>query len=206
MAFNNRKKDFNNQNYYNGQQNYNNGQYRDPNGFRGFDPNGFFGRLAARMSAFMVGRYGYDSMSGGLTVAAFVLMLLSSFRVLRILNFVALVLFGWSVFRIYSRNIYKRQQENAKYLQLKARLLNRNRSGYSGASHSTRKENMDYYNRRENQQTFKDKMRIRKARKADTEHTYLKCEGCGMDLRVPRGVGTIDVTCPRCRMKTRIRA
>ena len=33
-------------------------------------------------------------------------------------------------------------------------------------------------------------------------HRYFKCKGCKAMLRVPKGKGTIDVTCPRCKRIT----
>ena len=33
-------------------------------------------------------------------------------------------------------------------------------------------------------------------------HRYFKCSKCGVTLRVPRGKGMIDVTCPKCKTVT----
>ena len=33
-------------------------------------------------------------------------------------------------------------------------------------------------------------------------HKYFKCKNCGASLRVPKGRGKINVTCPKCRVKT----
>lgn len=35
-------------------------------------------------------------------------------------------------------------------------------------------------------------------------HKYFKCSRCGMLLRVPKGVGKIIITCPRCKEKEQI--
>ncbi len=32
-------------------------------------------------------------------------------------------------------------------------------------------------------------------------HKYFKCKKCGANIRVPRHVGKIEVTCPKCRNK-----
>jgi hypothetical protein len=32
-------------------------------------------------------------------------------------------------------------------------------------------------------------------------HKYLKCKECKTVLRVPKGRGKIEITCPKCRMK-----
>ncbi len=38
-----------------------------------------------------------------------------------------------------------------------------------------------------------------KARSQDKTHRYFKCPGCGQTVRVPRGRGKIQITCPKCR-------
>lgn len=37
--------------------------------------------------------------------------------------------------------------------------------------------------------------------KGSKTHKYLKCPNCKQELRVPRGKGKIEVTCPRCKVK-----
>ena len=45
-----------------------------------------------------------------------------------------------------------------------------------------------------------DAMRGAKARRADKEHKYVKCS-CGAYCRVPRSVGMVELTCPKCGKK-----
>ena len=40
------------------------------------------------------------------------------------------------------------------------------------------------------------------ARRRDRAHRYIKCRRCGTRLRLPRGKGKIEVTCPKCHEKT----
>lgn len=40
--------------------------------------------------------------------------------------------------------------------------------------------------------------RLRRTIRRDKEHCYFKCPSCGQRLRVPRGKGTITVTCRGC--------
>ncbi len=35
----------------------------------------------------------------------------------------------------------------------------------------------------------------------DRDHRYFRCPGCGQTLRVPKGRGTVRITCPRCRQE-----
>lgn len=37
------------------------------------------------------------------------------------------------------------------------------------------------------------------SRLRDREHRYFTCPSCGQTLRVPKGRGTVRITCPRCR-------
>ena len=41
-------------------------------------------------------------------------------------------------------------------------------------------------------------------RRRDTAHRYAHCR-CGAYLRVPRGVGTVEATCPKCGRKKKIK-
>ena len=43
------------------------------------------------------------------------------------------------------------------------------------------------------------------ARRADTAHKYARCS-CGAYCRVPRGVGKVELTCPKCGRKKIIKA
>lgn len=41
----------------------------------------------------------------------------------------------------------------------------------------------------------------RKMQMQDKAHRYFKCPSCGRTLRVPRGRGRIEITCPHCKRK-----
>lgn len=77
--------------------------------------------LRERIARFMAGRYGVDSLYYALFISSFVLfiinMFLINFRILSlIIALIANALFFYAIFRFLSRNIYKRQRENAAYL------------------------------------------------------------------------------------------
>lgn len=38
----------------------------------------------------------------------------------------------------------------------------------------------------------------RKARRQDKTHRYIRCKNCRTMMRVPKGVGKIEITCPKC--------
>ena len=77
-----------------------------------------------RTTRFMAGRNGNDALNRFLLVCDLVLLLLSS--LLRGPFFLlALALLGYIYFRMLSRNVYKRQDENGRYLRAKYKLQSR---------------------------------------------------------------------------------
>ena len=86
-------------------------------------------RLSQWFRNFMMGRYGPDKLSNAILWAAVILMLVSLLipwaPVKSLLMVVYYGLMGLSLFRIFSRNTYKRYQENRRFLQLKDRLKDR---------------------------------------------------------------------------------
>ena len=82
-------------------------------------------KLGEKFRHFMYGRYGSDKLNLFLLGLAVALCLLSSFPGMYLLGTVAFVPLIWAVFRMYSRNIYKRQQENRRFLQFFVRLKDR---------------------------------------------------------------------------------
>ena len=78
----------------------------------------FLQRAKAILTSFMAGRYGSDqlgllTLSGGL-----VLSLAGSFANLGVLSLAGLILYGITLFRMFSRNKEARIRENQKYLSL----------------------------------------------------------------------------------------
>lgn len=117
---------------------------------------------------FMTGRYGVDQLS----VAILILSLCLSFLDLFINNFFfsVLIIFplGICYYRIFSKNISARQQENFRFLRYWYPL----------------------------QKRFKQQINYFKGLKT---HKYYKCPQCHQKLRVPRGKGSIRITCPKCK-------
>lgn len=54
-------------------------------------------------------------------------------------------------------------------------------------------------------QPKRNAIRGAKARRADSAHKYVRCS-CGAWCRVPRGVGKVELTCPKCGKKKTIKA
>lgn len=83
-------------------------------------------RLRDRFVRFMYGRNGNDALNSFLLIAACVLLVVSGFLkgALRSVFYTpSLILLGVSYFRMFSKNVYKRREENRKYLDLRYRLF-----------------------------------------------------------------------------------
>jgi len=78
---------------------------------------------------FMAGRYGTDKLSMVILVGGVIVSLAAMFipspRVTLVLTLVSYGLMFWALFRCFSRNTYKRYQENRKFLMLLDRIKDR---------------------------------------------------------------------------------
>jgi predicted membrane protein len=79
-------------------------------------------KMKAWMQRFMLGRYGNDDLSRFLTILAVILLFISVFTRWTILNSLAFILLLFSAFRMYSRNIEKRTEENYGYLRVQGKV------------------------------------------------------------------------------------
>ncbi len=123
--------------------------------------------MKEKMYRFMQGRYGNDNLNRFLMAATVVCWVISMFTTpyLYFLGFIGIIIV---YFRMFSKNIYKRAEENRAYLKYENRVKAFFRRQKSG-------------------------MAQRK-----THHIY-KCPSCKQKIRVPRGKGRIEITCPKCR-------
>lgn len=78
-----------------------------------------------RFKRFMYGRYGGDNLSTALLGLSVLLLLISGFlpKSLELLVVIAYIPAFLCIFRILSRNIYKRQMENYKYLRIRNKII-----------------------------------------------------------------------------------
>jgi DNA-directed RNA polymerase subunit RPC12/RpoP len=87
------------------------------------------GRFKQGLRHFMMGRYGTDKLNmvmlGAGVLVSIVGMFLPFPRVKLLLMLVSYVLMFWALFRCFSRNTYKRYQENRKFLMLLDRIKDR---------------------------------------------------------------------------------
>lgn len=128
-------------------------------------------RLLEKLSRFMYGRYGSDSLNKALFWVYLAVVVVNLFFRSYILSVLAMVVGGLFIFRALSKNIYKRSAENRKYCEIKDKIT-------------------AFFNR-----TFKRSSDIFER---DREHVFRKCKQCGAKLRLPRKKGNHVVRCPRC--------
>ncbi|MBR4296256.1 MAG: zf-TFIIB domain-containing protein [Clostridia bacterium] len=76
-------------------------------------------RFREKLARFMYGRYGADQLYNFLTVVFYLIFAINLFIRSYILTIASLVLLGYASYRVFSRNIYKRRDENEKYLKMR---------------------------------------------------------------------------------------
>lgn len=128
-----------------------------------------------KLQQFMIGRYGVDQLGVFLTIVALLLSVFASVFHLSFLSLLATVLLFYSIYRMYSRNLSARYQENAKFLPYWQKMQSR-------------------WNRIK--RWFHQKGQQWADRKT---HRYFSCPNCHQTLRVPKGKGKIKISCPKCK-------
>ena len=132
-----------------------------------------------RFEDFMYGRYGNDQFNQFLSVIALAVLVVNLFVKIPFLWMGALALLIWTYFRMLSRNTSRRYAENERFLSFISRFRRGGSTGgYAGG-------------------------RSAAERRAEPEHRkiyrYFVCPHCSQKVRVPRGKGKIEITCPKCR-------
>ena len=128
---------------------------------------GFLYKIRAAFARFMSGRYGTDQLNMAMLWTALGMTLVGSIAKLGILSLMADALLLLALFRIFSKNRYKRAQENQDYL---AKTL------------KARQNASEWLNRMKNRKKYryfscpKCKMRLRVPR--GVGNVTITCKGC----------------------------
>ena len=92
-------------------------------------------KLRSAFRRFMTGRYGTDKLNMVILCAGLAVCLVSPFvnsvKVNLLLTAISYGLMSWALLRSFSRNTYKRYQENRKYLMLLDRIKDRQHKYFS---------------------------------------------------------------------------
>lgn len=130
-----------------------------------------FNELRYRFSKFMQGRYGVDSLSRFLSIVLLVIIILGMFIRIPLSGTITLVILVILYWRMFSRNIPKRYEENQKFLQIRDKLLGR--FSDFGSNMSQMKDYHIYKCPRCNQ-----KIRIPRGK----GHIMVRCPKCGYEF------------------------
>ena len=130
-----------------------------------------FNELRYRFSKFMQGRYGVDSLSRFLSIVLLVIIILGMFIRIPLSGTITLVILVILYWRMFSRNIPKRYEENQKFLQIRDKLLGR--FSDFGSNMSQMKDYHIYKCPRCNQ-----KIRIPRGK----GHIMVRCPRCGYEF------------------------
>lgn len=129
------------------------------------------------LQKFMMGRYGVDQMNIGVLIFSMVCTLTASLTRWLLLSILGTALLAYGVFRMFSRNVSARSKENQKFLVFWNKVKGiwyKIKGWFSG----------------------------KKRRFADRKtHCYFSCPKCKRKLRVPKGKGKIEISCPICGTK-----
>ena len=80
-------------------------------------------RFKGKMARFMYGRYGMDQLSRNLSLICLVLLIVTMFVRNNVIYMIALVGIVYTYFRVFSRNISRRSEENEKYLKFHYKVV-----------------------------------------------------------------------------------
>ena len=132
----------------------------------------FFYKIRCALARFMYGRNGTDALTWAMVAVIFVLGLLSSLlRIPLVSN-----ILGSAELVVWVLMLYRMFSKNLT----KRRAENAKFMAWWGPK--------------------RNELRGAKARRADTAHKYVRCS-CGTYCRVPRNVGKVELTCPKCGAK-----
>lgn len=145
---------------------------------------------------FFRGRYGNDQFGIFLFIISLIIEIIGRIAGIRIIYYIGLLLFIYMFARMFSRNIYKRQNENMAYLNIRNKILNW--KYFSGQRRQQRRQG-----RMERKQARQDGFGERRGgRRKDggqkIVYCYYYCPQCKQQVRIPAGKGKVRVKCPRC--------
>ncbi|MBQ0092721.1 MAG: hypothetical protein KBS45_05285 [Clostridiales bacterium] len=99
-------------------------------------------KLRETVARFLYGRNGPDKLYSVCLIASIILMFVNLFVKNVVLEIISFLLLSYAIFRLLSRNVYKRQEENRKFLRLCTRVRNwfsTTKSRLTDRSHAYRK-------------------------------------------------------------------
>ena len=152
--------------------------------------------MRERFFRFMQCRYGVDAFGRFLIYCGLILALINILFHNIVLSVISIVIWCYAYFRMFSRDIYRRSNENNRYLNAKACITGgikdfwqriKNRTGLGSS-----------YNRETGSESYSSKCNSFSGKCYEAQYKVYKCPKCKQKLRVPRGKGKIRIICRRC--------
>lgn len=147
-----------------------------------------------RFYRLMEGRYGLrglsDHMQILLVAVYFLLAIVNVFARSRIVGALEMLVLIYTLFRVFSKNIPARENENRIVTAWGYKIRDAFRFREANAQR-----------RKDRRAERKAQRAVQKERRKDKEHIYRECPECGATLRLPRKKGKHSVLCPRCGNK-----
>ena len=135
-------------------------------------------QFSTKLQQFMVGRYGNDQFTIFLSIAGIVLYCFGSFlRLFRSIYAMGMVACLIGVLILYYSTF---------------RSFSKN--------YEKRRKELNWYLVWSEKPKAQIKLLMNQIRDRKT-HRYFKCKSCKTVMRVPKGRGKIEITCPKCRVK-----
>ncbi len=157
-----------------------------------------------RMQDFMYGRYGSDELNRFIWIVAMIVVILDLIltrmtRTSRVLWIIAVVLIVVGYWRMLSRDTARRSMENEKFLGFTSHFRRGGRT-YGGRGYDRGSYGGNRYGRSQSTYSRQESAERRKAQRQDKKYyKYFNCPNCNQKVRVPKGRGKIEITCPKCR-------
>ena len=139
---------------------------------------GFFDKLRGGIARLMYGRNGADALNGAIFALYLIVLVLSALVVPQTTHVWIYALLNSLSFALAIVYIFRAFSRN----------LDKRRAENARFLH--------WWNPR------RQAVRDWNFRRRDRAHCYIKCRQCGTQLRLPRGKGKIQVTCPKCHATT----
>lgn len=122
-----------------------------------------------KLQRFMYGRNGADGLGIGLIILSVILRSISTFSRSFIIYIASFIILIFAIYRIFSTNLTQRRKENNFFM----RYFNIAASFFKNSA-----------------QLSKERAQVRPT------HKIFVCPKCGKHLKVPKGKGKIEISCP----------
>ncbi len=152
--------------------------------------------MKERFFRFMRGRYGVDALGRFLIYCGLILALINMLFHNIVIAIISVVIWCFAYFRMFSRDIYRRSNENNRYLSAKASVT----GGIRNFWHRIRQKlsNGTINNAQNGSGSYSSRCNSFSGNCYEVQYKVFKCPKCKQKLRVPRGKGKIRIICRRC--------